>query len=210
MNTAVVSRKARQSGRTREALLSKSLLLVAQRGLSKTSIDHIAQAAGVTKGAMYWHFASKDDLFHAILDRIHERWHEVVHLPVSAQHSPTQRLAQLFESYAELFRGSPEICLFLQQVLLDQHDKKYSAQVAKVFAKTARFIADMIEEGKAAGEIHQHVDAITVAHVILGMLAGASQQASTARAQTLPRLLSEAKAMTLAYLTGAGVRIAST
>jgi AcrR family transcriptional regulator len=187
MAAPAVSRKAEQSGRTREALLSKSLRLVAERGFSKTSIDHIAQAAGVTKGAMYWHFESKDELFHAILDRIRERWQQVVHRPVSARQAPTERLAQLFASYADLFRGSPEICLFLQQVLLDRHQTKYSAQVAKVFATTARYIANII-------------DSTTVAHLILGMLAGASQQAATARAQPLTRLLAEARAMTLAYL----------
>jgi AcrR family transcriptional regulator len=120
MRPAAVSRKARQSGRTREALLSHSLRLVASRGFSRTSIDHIGRAAGVTKGAMYWHFASKDDLFLAILDRIRERWQQVVHAPVSARQTPTARLVQLFESYGELFRGSPEICLFLQQALLDR------------------------------------------------------------------------------------------
>jgi AcrR family transcriptional regulator len=200
MRPAAVSRKALQSGRTREALLSHSLRLVASRGFSRTSIDHIGRAAGVTKGAMYWHFASKDDLFLAILDRIRERWQQVVHAPVSARQTPTERLVQLFESYGELFRGSPDICLFLQQALLDQHNRKYSALVAQVFAKTARFIAGIIDEGKSAGEIRRKVDSMTVAHMILGMLAGASQQASTARTQPLNKLLSEARAMTLAHL----------
>jgi hypothetical protein len=72
--------------------------------------------------------------------------------------------------------------------------------VAQVFAKTARFIAGIIDQGKAVGEIRRKVDSMTVAHMILGMLAGASQQASTARAQPLNKLLSEARAMTLAYL----------
>jgi AcrR family transcriptional regulator len=200
MKRATPSRKARQSGRTREALLSRSLVLVAERGLSRTSIDHIAKAAGVTKGAMYWHFSSKDDLFVAILDRIRERWQQVVHVPVSARQTSTDRLVQLFESYADLFSKSPEICLFLQQALLDQHDRKHSALVAKVFAKTARFIAGIIDRGKAADEIRPDVDPMATAHMILGMLAGASQQASISAAQPLRKLLSTARAMTLAYL----------
>jgi TetR/AcrR family acrAB operon transcriptional repressor len=200
MTTAAASRKTRQSGRTREALLTQSLVLVAERGLSRTSIDHIAKAAGVTKGAMYWHFASKDDLFLAILDRIRARWQQVVHVPVSARQTPTERLIQLFDSYGELFRESPEICLFLQQALLDQHNRKHSAQVAKVFAKTARFIAVIIDQGKAGREMRPDVDPMTAAHMILGMLAGASQQASITPGQTLRKLLSAARAMTLAYL----------
>jgi AcrR family transcriptional regulator len=195
-----VSKKAQQSAKTREALLSTCLLLFAERGFASTSIDEIARAAGVTKGAMYWHFASKEDLFQAILDRIRSRWQEVVHAPVSARQAPLERIAQLFDSYAELFRESPEICLFMQQVLLDQHNKLFSAQVAKVFSKTARFIANIIDEGKQAGVIEPEVDALTTAHSILGALSGASQQAMTTRGLTLSRLIAESKAMTMAYL----------
>ena len=201
MPAAAVSRKAQQSTRTREALLAKCLCLFAERGFAGTSIDEIARAAGVTKGAMYWHFESKDHLFQAILDRIRTRWQEVVHRPVSARRDPLDRLAQLFDSYADLFRESPEICLFLQKILLDRHNEGFSAQVAAVFATTARFVAGIIDEGKRAGAMRRSIESLTTAHVILGMLAGASQQASTAHAPSLKRLLAEAKAMTLAYVS---------
>ena len=201
MAVAAPSRKAQQSAQTREALLATCLSLFAERGFARTSIDEIARAAGVTKGAMYWHFESKDHLFQAILDRIRSRWQEVVHQPVSARHDSRERLAQLFDSYAELFQESPEICLFLQQILLDQHHRRFSAQVAKVFSATARFVGGIIDEGKRAGTMRRDIQSRTTAHVILGMLAGASQQASTAGAPTLRRLLAAAKAMTLAYVS---------
>jgi AcrR family transcriptional regulator len=192
--------KAQQSERTREALLSRCLRLFADRGFSSTSVDAIATAAGVTKGAIYWHFDSKDAIFHAILDRIRTRWHDVVHGPVMARTDPREQLAQLFDSYAELFEESPEICLFLQQVLLDRQNKQFAAEVAKVFATTARFIAAIVDKGKARRVMRADVDSLTTAHMVLGMLAGASQQASGLRARTLPQLLAEAKAMTLDHV----------
>jgi AcrR family transcriptional regulator len=152
---------------------------------------------------MYWHFSSKDEIFHTILDRIREQWQTAVHAPVSSLSRPEAQIEQLFDGYAELFRESPEICLFLQQVTLDRHNKAFAARVAKVFASTARFIAGIVEEGKASGVMRADVDSLTMAQMILGMLAGASQQASTstgANARTLQQLISEAKAMTLARL----------
>jgi AcrR family transcriptional regulator len=196
-----VSRKTQQSDHTREALLSQCLHLFAQRGFSSTSLDDIARAAGVTKGAIYWHFASKDEIFHAILDRIRAQWQEVVHVPVSTTGDPRAQLARLFDAYAELFRRSPDICLFLQQVVLDRQNKPFAAEVAKVFATTARFIARIVDEGKARGVMNTGVDSLTTAHLILGMLAGASQQASTTLARSLPLLIAEAKAMTLAHVS---------
>lgn len=55
---------------TRAALLDAAELLFKQRGVSRTSLADIAQAAGVTRGALYWHFKDKADLFNAMLDRV--------------------------------------------------------------------------------------------------------------------------------------------
>ena len=197
---APVSKKTQRSERTREALLTRCLQLFAERGFASTSVDDVARAAGVTKGAMYWHFSSKEEIFHAILDRIREEWMEIVHVPVSAQRTPNAQLGQLFDGYAELFHKSPDICLFLQQVTLDRQNKAFAARVAKVFGSTARFIAGIVDEGKAQRVMRADVDSLTTAHMILGMLAGASQQATATRARTLKQLLAEAKAMTLAHL----------
>ena len=41
---------------TREVLLDAAEVLFAQRGVSRTSLQEIAKAAGMTRGAVYWHF----------------------------------------------------------------------------------------------------------------------------------------------------------
>jgi AcrR family transcriptional regulator len=199
-----VSRKAQRSERTREALLSHCLRLFAERGFSSTSVDDVARAAGVTKGAVYWHFASKEEIFHAILDRIRDQWRAVVHASVSARVGPKAQLEQLFDAYAELFRESPDVCLFLQQVILDRQNKQAAVQVARVYAETARFVARILDDGKAREVVRADLDSLTTAHMILGMLAGASQQASATNARSLRQLIAEGKAMTLAHLTRSG------
>src|SRR5258708_2193738 len=72
MSTAV-SLKAQQSAVTRRAILDACLKLFARHGFSTTSIDDIASAAGITKGAVYWHFENKEELFQAILEEIRAR-----------------------------------------------------------------------------------------------------------------------------------------
>lgn len=63
--------------RTREeALETRSLILdtaeqaFLKKGVSGTSLDDIAAAAGVTRGAIYWHFKNKADLFDALMQRV--------------------------------------------------------------------------------------------------------------------------------------------
>lgn len=55
---------------TRELLIDTAEHLFQQRGVSRTSLGDIAQAAGVTRGAIYWHFEDKADLFHAMMRRV--------------------------------------------------------------------------------------------------------------------------------------------
>jgi TetR/AcrR family acrAB operon transcriptional repressor len=55
---------------TRNAILDAAEIVFQERGVSKTSLAEIAAAAGVTRGAVYWHFANKVDLFDAMVQRV--------------------------------------------------------------------------------------------------------------------------------------------
>ncbi|WUH94276.1 TetR/AcrR family transcriptional regulator [Streptomyces sp. NBC_00433] len=53
-----------------ERLLAEATRLFAERGYDRTSVQEIVEAAGVTKGALYHYFGSKDDLLHEIYARV--------------------------------------------------------------------------------------------------------------------------------------------
>ena len=54
---------------TRELLLDAAEREFCERGASRTSLAEVASAAGVTRGAVYWHFRDKSDLFSAMCAR---------------------------------------------------------------------------------------------------------------------------------------------
>jgi TetR/AcrR family acrAB operon transcriptional repressor len=58
-----------QAANTREQLLDAAERVFRQHGVTKTSLAEIAAAAGVTRGAVYWHFKDKADLFEAMCRR---------------------------------------------------------------------------------------------------------------------------------------------
>ncbi len=55
---------------TRQRILDTAELEFQRRGVSRTSLQDIARAAGVTRGAIYWHFKDKSDLFNAMMKRV--------------------------------------------------------------------------------------------------------------------------------------------
>jgi AcrR family transcriptional regulator len=65
-----VTRMTRETSKamTRERLLGEARRLFRERGYAATSLEQIAEAAGVTKGAIYGHFSSKEDLLISAID----------------------------------------------------------------------------------------------------------------------------------------------
>ena len=61
-------RRLRRGPLTRTQILDAALRLFSERGFARTSVRDIAQAAGITDAAIYYHFASKRDLFEALIE----------------------------------------------------------------------------------------------------------------------------------------------
>jgi TetR/AcrR family acrAB operon transcriptional repressor len=63
---------------TRDRLLDAAEMVFNEKGVSNTTLNDIAAAAGVTRGAIYWHFRNKVDLFNAMIDRVRSPIREMI------------------------------------------------------------------------------------------------------------------------------------
>ncbi|WP_249976026.1 TetR family transcriptional regulator [Vreelandella olivaria] len=59
-----------EAAATREALLDAAEEVFFSKGVARTSLEQIARHAGLTRGAVYWHFKNKGDLFMALIERV--------------------------------------------------------------------------------------------------------------------------------------------
>jgi TetR/AcrR family acrAB operon transcriptional repressor len=66
----MVRRTKEEALETRDRILDTAEQLFSEKGVSRASLADIADAAGVTRGAIYWHFKNKQDLFSAMLARV--------------------------------------------------------------------------------------------------------------------------------------------
>jgi TetR/AcrR family acrAB operon transcriptional repressor len=66
----MVRRTRDEAAETRNGILDAAERVFSQRGVSHTSLEDIAKAAGVTRGAIYWHFRNKSELFTAMVNRV--------------------------------------------------------------------------------------------------------------------------------------------
>lgn len=81
-------RRAEARGTARERLLNAAAQVFAERGYQAASVEDIASAAGLTKGAVYWSFSSKAEFFFALIDeRIDQRARELIGV---TEHAPRE------------------------------------------------------------------------------------------------------------------------
>jgi TetR/AcrR family transcriptional regulator, acrAB operon repressor len=66
----MVRRTKEEAQATRELILDTAEVVFHERGVSRSSLNDIAQAAGLTRGAIYWHFQDKADVFNAMMKRV--------------------------------------------------------------------------------------------------------------------------------------------
>src|ERR1700721_97052 len=86
----------------RQQLLAVALELFAQRGYRPTTMDDIAEAAGVTKPLVYQHFSSKRALYRELVDSIAQEVLRAVSDAVAQAEGPRQQVEMGFAAYFRL------------------------------------------------------------------------------------------------------------
>jgi AcrR family transcriptional regulator len=173
------TRSARAEGRDgRAALLRAAAAVFSERGFRDASVDDIAHRAGYSKGAIYWHFESKDDLFFALLEeRLERPTREMIELLESAP--PEQDMGpEASRRFVELLESEREL-LLLQQEYWSQavRDSKlrarYASRRAKLRAAFGRALSTRLEHlGAPPGA----VEVETMATVIMALNEGLAQE----------------------------------
>lgn len=150
-----------------ERLLAASLRLFAAQGVEGTSVQEIVATAGVTKGAMYHYFASKDDLlyeiYHRLLGRQTERLNAIADGPGSVEERLRAAAADVVES--TLSSLDEAIVSFRSVHMLPQ------PQRSQVRAERRRYherFRAMVEEGQREGTLRKDVPADIAVHFFFG------------------------------------------
>ncbi|WP_315384113.1 TetR family transcriptional regulator [Microvirgula aerodenitrificans] len=148
---------------TRESLLDAAERLFSEKGVSRTSLADIASAAGVTRGAIYWHFKNKAEVFVAMHARLREPVDAVFQkLIVAGSGDPIRRVRDYYVYVLEETTRSER-----RRRLLDilTHKAEYVDELKPaiddihgVHKRVSEAIAQIFVEAKAVGVLRADVD----------------------------------------------------
>ncbi|WP_082524967.1 TetR family transcriptional regulator [Pseudorhodoferax sp. Leaf274] len=106
----MVARSTKEEAQaTRHRLLDAAERLFHRNGVSQTSLQHIATEAGATRGAIYWHFKDKADLFNAMMERVTLPLEQSLHQAASNGADPLVSLKDSLRNALVLMRDDPQL-----------------------------------------------------------------------------------------------------
>jgi AcrR family transcriptional regulator len=164
------SRVQRKRGRRIQEILTVAAELFGERGFDAVSLDDVAERLDVTKGSLYYYFASKEELVSAAIQTLGSAWFQRLRdLPAGAEGTPAARLRALIREHVTVaVQDHPAaLRLFLAP---DDWPPAQRAAIKELRRRHDRLFRDVVEEGVATGEFAV-VDLDTALHCMHAAMA---------------------------------------
>ena len=147
--------------------------LVQTRGFNGFSYADIAEALGVTKASLHYHFPSKADLGQRLIERYEAAFLETLAGIDKAQQRAAQKLRRYAAIYADVLRAN-RMCLC--GMLASDYatlPKPMRERVRHFFDENERWLARVLDEGRKAGQLSFKGPPVELARMIVASLEGA-------------------------------------
>lgn len=168
--------KLRNPERTRQRLLEAAYREVYRYGFQSAGIDNILAATNVTKGALYYHFGSKEDLGYAVVEEIvaklpRDRW--LLPLERSKDKDAIDALIAVVQAIPtrprDIKGGCPLVNLAQEMSPLDEQFRK---RLQRIFQGWQEGIARTLRRGQEQGSVRRDVDPEEMASFLIAMVEG--------------------------------------
>lgn len=163
---------------TRQDIITKSLQVFSVKGYFNTSVNDILAVTGLTKGGLYGHFRSKEDIWYAVYDRAVMIWRDIVLKDADKIADPLERIEKTIEkdmkNYlgADVFEGG---CFFFNMLVeLSGQSSSMAGSILKGFIKFSGLIRDWLKEADQKEMLKDGLDLDEIAHFIVISLNGAA------------------------------------
>ena len=169
---------ASKGTRTRRNIIEKSLQLFSVKGYYNTSVSDILEATDLTKGGLYGHFASKEDIWYAVYDEAVRIWKGIVFKGIRNNTNPLKRIEKFIENDMRDYLGTDVFdggCFFLNMLVeLSGQSASMSKQILRGFVRLSGLLRSWLEEADQKGMLQENLDLKEVANFIIISLNGAA------------------------------------
>ncbi|MCB8951506.1 MAG: TetR/AcrR family transcriptional regulator [Ardenticatenales bacterium] len=158
--------------RSRDKILRAATSVFAEKGFEAASMDDIVQASGVSKGGIYWHFKSKDEMIAAVFRELFEQEIEQMAALVVAGGSASERLAHIMRaSVADVQALDAELPFTLEIYAQAARQEALGEVLQAYFSRYHAMLTELVAQGVAQGEFRP-VDPADTALTLMSLFEG--------------------------------------
>ncbi len=158
------------------------MVLFSQKGVARTTIQEIADAAGIGKGTIYEYFHSKDEILATSFDYIKEESETLIAEKIQKISDPVQKLIAFIDGILAFFRTFPEnmseilLVFWAEGILNSPRDaiegENQQFDLRSMYEDYNDFVASVLEEGKSQGLFREDIDSYALAAAMIGAIDG--------------------------------------
>jgi len=171
-----VKRTKEEAERTRKAILKASLKVFSTKGYARSRLEDVAKEAGVTRGAIYWHFDNKAKLYSSAVIESVSGYQERLTEILLSDLSPLPKIRTLMKEWLVTLEEDEAYRTLVEMTLTKtEFDEQVSEGVKDWFGfvdRVQQAMVDLVREGIGAGEIDSHADPELTALALISYLNG--------------------------------------
>jgi len=156
------------AGRARREQIERSAAeVLAEVGYAGASVARIAQRAGVSKGVITYHFASKDEILRRVALRLFQECADHIAVHTSGTMTPAERLRAGISAELDFFSSRRVEFRAMAEVMSNLRDTRFAREFDDVAITESKALAELLSQGQTRGQFRAF-DVEEVAHLILG------------------------------------------
>lgn len=137
--------------KTKRKIFETSMKLFAKKGYDATSIEEITSIVGVAKGTLYYHFSSKEEIFHFLVDEGMKLLQNSITIKISKQSNSIEKLKSIILIQLKiLYKYEDFITIILSQIW---GNEPRNIECKQYVVKYLKIIEDIVNDGMEKGEI---------------------------------------------------------
>lgn len=170
-------KQVRLSGEARRELIVQAALeLAAKRGIDRVTTQDMAEALGLTQGAVFRHFATKDEIWLAVVDWIRSQVGQ--NLGRINDDDPLAALEKLFLAQTGFIAKYPAIPRLMFTDLIHSDNAAIKQMIQGIVTGFEERVAGLLRQAKERGTVAPDLDEYGAATLFLGMIQGLAVQAA--------------------------------
>jgi TetR/AcrR family acrAB operon transcriptional repressor len=172
------SRKAEQSQKTRQRLVASATELFARKGYREASVQQIADAAGISRGSIFWHFGSKEGLLWAVAEELFARWEHEVLVPEVGEATGVEAVLRSLDAHRAFLTGETDAHRLFYVLMFEALGPRedLAGEYARLHRHFRTLGAEWIVRGVEKGDVRSDIDPKAISVAIVGALGGIAYQ----------------------------------